>query len=301
MKVFAEFEARDVEETPQVADDLAQTRLNLGAVKNVVAFASARGGVGKSAILVNVAIALALKGRKVGLLDADLNSPSVAAMLGMRRANLFSTNGQIDPAAGPLGLRVVASDLLAESEPVPFSLIEEEPPVSANGTRPVELTRPQMLQRLFGSTRFGALDFLLVDLAPGLGEIELAARIAPLTGIVLLSHPTQLAVQATKGALETAGRAGVPVLGVIENLTGFYCESCHSVRPLLPRGDLAGILSRKGTPIIGRLSFDPRLADACDRGALFVKECADAPLAKQIVEVAGRLDELTAAHACAEV
>ncbi len=276
--------------------ELTRVKVNLTPVRSVVAFASAKGGVGKSAILTNVAVALALKGRKVGLLDADLDSPSVAAMLGMKRARLYPTADGIDPASGPLGLRVVASNLLVESEPPPLSLTEEEPPTISNGARPVELTRPQMLRRLLGQTRFGALDFLLIDVAPGLGEMGLIIRTAPITGLVLLTHPSVLGVQAVKAALQAAARTGTPVMGIIENMTGFYCESCHSMRPLLPHGDLAALVRDKGPAIMARLSFDPRLADACDRGAPFVKECADAPLAKQLVEVATRLDELLAAQ-----
>jgi ATP-binding protein involved in chromosome partitioning len=296
MKLFGESEAIGAEQTSQLEIGLAQTRLNLGAVKSVIAFASSKGGVGKSAILTSVAIALVLRGRKVGLLDADLNSPSVAAMLGMGRARLYPTGDQIDPAAGPLGLRVVASNLLAESEPPALSLVDEEPPAITNGARPVELTRPQMIRRLLGQTRFGALDFLLIDAAPGLAEMELIAANAPLAGFILLSHPSQLGVQSAKCALETAARAAVPVLGIIENMTGFFCESCHSVRPLLPHGEMAALAARKGPPIIGRLPFDPRLAEACDRGTPFVKEHADAPLAKLIVEVAGRIEELLRAR-----
>jgi len=294
MRLFDESQAAGAPQTSQLEIDVAHTRLNLAAVKNVVAFVSAKGGVGKSAILTNVAVALALKGRKVGLVDADLNSPSVAAMLGMRRARLFAAGDQIDPAAGPLGLRVVASNLLLESEPLPLSLIDEEPTAITNGARAVELTPSQMIRRLLGQTRFGALDFVLIDAAPGLGEIDLIARIAPLTGFVMLTHPSQLGVESAKTGLEVASRAGVPVLGLIENLTGFYCESCRSVRPLLPHGEMAAMVARKGPPIIGRLPFDPRLAEACDHGVPFVKEFADAPLARQITEAAGRIEELLA-------
>ncbi len=297
MKLFGESEAIGAEGTSLPESDVVQTKLNLGAVKSVIAFASARGGVGKSAILTSVAVALALKGRKVGLLDADLNSPSVAAMLGIGRARLYPVGDQVDPAAGPLGLRVVASNLLAESEPPALSLIDEEPPAITNGARPVEMTRPQMVRWMLSRTRFGALDFLLIDVAPGLGAMDLIARTAPLTGFVLLSHPSLLGVQSAKAALEAASRTATPVVGIIENMTGFFCESCHSVRPLLPHGEMAAMVARKGPPIIGRLPFDPRLAEACDRGTLFVKEHADAPLAKQIVEVAGHLEELLGANA----
>ena|SRR5271157_3147562 len=297
MKLFSEYESLRAEQaSPEVERELAQVRLNLGDVKSVVAFASAKGGVGKSAILINVAAALALKGRKVALLDADLNSPSVAAMLGMKRVKVFSGSDGIDPASGPLGLRVIASDLLSASEPVPFSVTEEESPAITNGARPVELTRTQMLRRLFGHTRFGAPDFLLIDVAPGLAEMDLIARIAPLTGIVLMSHPTGLGVQAAKAALQVAAQAGAPILGIVENMTGFFCGNCHSVRPLLPQGEMGTLVRDKGPAIISRLAFDPRLAETCDHGTQFVKDYAESPLAKQLSEIAARLEELIAAQ-----
>jgi ATP-binding protein involved in chromosome partitioning len=296
MRPFGESEATGAEGTSRVESDVAGVKMNLGTVKNIVAFASAKGGTGKSTVLTNVAVALAIRGRKVGLVDADLDSPSLAAILGMKRVRVFPSLGGIDPATGPLGLRVIGSNLLTESEPPP-SFIDEESPTSSNGTGAVELTRDTVLLQIFGQTRFGALDFLLVDLAPGLREMELIARTVPLTGIVLLSHPSHLGVEAAKAALKTASRLGTPIIGIIENLAGFYCENCHSVRPLLPYGEMAALVgARGGTPIIGRLPFDPRLADACDRGAQFIKEYADAPLAKQLVEMTGRLEELLAAR-----
>jgi ATP-binding protein involved in chromosome partitioning len=297
MKLFGESDIAGIGGPSQVESDRARAKLNLAGVKHVLAIASAKGGVGKSALLTNLAAVLAVKGRKVGLLDADLNAPSVPAMLGMQRTRLFSIGGEIDPASGPLGLRLVASNLLAESEPPPLSFTEGEPPAINNGARPEELTKPQMLRRLFAQTRFGALDFLLVDVAPGLGEMDLVARIAPLAGIVLITHPSQLGVPGVKSALEVAARAATPIIAIIENMTSFYCESCHSVRPLLPQADLVGQLRGKGPAIIGRLAFDPRLAEACDRGAIFVKEYPDAPLAKQLAEVAARLEEMLGVHA----
>jgi ATP-binding protein involved in chromosome partitioning len=298
MRLFSEFEGERIEDTSsRVEQELAQIRLNLGSAKSLLAFASAKGGVGKSAIATNVAVALALKGRKVALLDADLNSPSVASILGMGRRKVFPVGEAIDPASGPFGLRVLACDILVDSEPPPLSLVEEELQASNNGVRPVEPSRVQMLRRLFGRTRFGAVDFLLVDSAPGLGEIDLIARIAPLTGIVLVSHPSESGLQASRAAMRAAARTHTPVIGIIENMTGFFCANCHSVRPLLPQGDMSALEREPGAQVIGRLPFDPRLAEACDRGVQFVREYPAAPLAKQLVELAGRLDELTAVQA----
>jgi ATP-binding protein involved in chromosome partitioning len=291
MKLFSEIPGEPV--SPQIEEELTHIRRNLSGVRATIAFASAKGGVGKSAILTNVAAALALKGRKVAVLDADLNSPSVPAMLGLRRVRLYVGDNVIDPAAGPLGLRVVASNLLMEPGPPAISLLEEEPPIvpADNGVSPVELTASQMIRRLFAQTRFGVLDFVLVDLAPGLGELDMVARNAPLSGIVLVSHPSALGVQAARGALELAAQIRVPVVGIIENMTGFFCGNCHAVRPLMPRDDMDGLARDKGVSIIARLPFDPRLAETCDHGTAFVREYADSPLAKHLNEIASRLEE----------
>jgi ATP-binding protein involved in chromosome partitioning len=275
------------------AEETERIRHNLSGARAVVAFASAKGGVGKSAIIVNVAAALALKGRKVGIIDADIDVPSVAVMLGLKRVYLPAFGNEIDPASGPLGLRVVGSDLLGDFKPpAPVFADESTSAPVTNGTRSTEPTRAEKLMRLLGETRFGALDFVLVDTAPGVEAINSLARFAPLSGVVLLSHPPVSAVAALRTAVESARENGVRVLGFVENMTGFYCGNCHSVRPLMPHGDLDALSSQTEIEILARVPFEPRLAEACDNGVLFMREYADAPLAKQIGDLAARLDEI---------
>lgn len=270
--------------------------LRLPEVRAVIAVASAKGGVGKTAICVNLAAALAVAGRKVAIVDADLNSPGVLAMLGMKPLRRFLPEEQIEPAAGPLGIRVVSAALLADGEPPAFSFLDADEPARgalSNGTRPLELDHRAAVRRML-SARFGPLDVVLVDLASGLAQLHYLAGIVELAGVMMVTQPSEAAVRATRNAIETIGHAGLPILGLVENMVGFSCDSCHAVRPLFPQGDVTSLEQVGGATIVGRLPFDPRLADCCERGALFVREHAETPLAKQFVAMASALErELT--------
>jgi ATP-binding protein involved in chromosome partitioning len=274
--------------------------LKLAEVRTVVAVASARGGVGKSAICVNLAAALAMAGRKVAIVDADLNSPGLLAMLGLKPLRRFPPGEEIDPASGPLGIRVVASSQLADGEPVAFSFLDTEdalPPTPLlNGARPLEIDCRAALHRLLGA-RFGPLDLMLIDLASGLSQLHVLAQMIELTGVVMVTRPSEACVRATQDALKIIAHDGLPVVGLVENMLGFNCDSCHTVRPLFPQGNFPGLALAAEVPILGRLPFDPRLADCAERGALFVREHPDAPLAKQFAAIAVNLEKEIARRA----
>ncbi len=284
------------------ADNGAAAILKLAEVRTVVAVASARGGVGKSAVCVNVAAALAMTGRKVAIIDADLNSPGLLAMLGLKPLRRFAPSEAIDPASGPLGIRVVASSQLADGEPVAFSFIDNDealpPAPSLNGARPLEIDYRGALRRLLGA-RFGPLDLMLVDLASGLSQLHCLAELIELTGVVMVTRPSEASVRATRDALKTIVHDGIAVLGLVENMLGFNCDSCHTVRPLFPQGNFPGLALAAEVPILGRLPFDPRLADCAERGALFVREHADAPMSKQFAVIAANLEQEIARRAAA--
>jgi len=282
------------------AENGAAALLKLPEVRAVVAVASAKGGVGKSAICVNVAAALAMAGRKVAIIDADLNSPGLLGMLGLKPLRRFAPSEEIDPASGPLGLRVAASSQLADGEPVAFSFVESDealPPVpTTNGARPLEIDYRGALRRLLGA-RFGPLDLMLVDLASGLSQLHCLAEVVELTGVMMVTRPSETCVRATRDALKIIGHDRIVVLGLVENMLGFNCDSCHSVRPLFPQGDFPGLAQSAEAPILGRLPFDPRLADCAERGALFVREYPDAPLSKQFAAIAANLEQEIARRA----
>ncbi|HVB79613.1 MAG TPA: P-loop NTPase [Candidatus Binataceae bacterium] len=272
-------------------------------IRTVVAVASAKGGVGKSAICVNLAAALAMAGRKVAIVDADLNSPGVLGMLGLKPLRRFAPGEEIDPASGPLGIRAVASSQLADGEPAAFSFIEADetpsPALSHNGARPLEIDYRAALRRLIGA-RFGPLDLMLIDLGSGLAQLHRLAEVIELTGVVMVTRPSEAAVRATHDALKIIAHDGIAMLGLVENMLGFNCDSCHTVRPLFPQGNFTGLAHTLEAPILGRLPFDPRLADCAERGALFVREHPDAPLSKQFAAIAANLEQELVRRAAAE-
>ena len=282
------------------ADNGVAAILKVAAARAVVAVASARGGVGKSAICVNVAAALAMAGRKVAIIDADLNSPGLLGMLGLKPLRRFAPGEDIDPASGPLGIRVVASSQLADGESIAFSFIDADevppPAISQNGVRSLEIDCRGALRRLVGA-RFGPLDLMLIDLASGLSQLHSLAEVIELTGVVMVTRPSEACVRATHDALKTVAHDGLAVLGLIENMLGFNCDSCHTVRPLFPQGNFPGLAQSVEAPILGRLPFDPRLADCTERGTLFVREYPGAPLSKQFAAIAANLEREIAQRA----
>jgi ATP-binding protein involved in chromosome partitioning len=275
-----------------------QACANLAAVRAIVAWGSARGGVGKSALLVNMAAALALAGRKIGIVDADLNSPSIAAMLGVRFGRRAFVSDEIEPTAGPLGLRIVSSEVLPDGEPsVSFSELDDSTTVPQNGAGPCEFGYLATMRRLLSRSRFGPLDLVLVDLAPGIEQISRLFKIVPQAKLLLASHPSELSARAIRQAVGITSQHPDAVIGVVENMAGFNCDGCHRVRPLLPYGSVAARAREAGASLLERLPFDPRFAETCDRGVIFVREYPQTPLAKQIAALAQIvMDKAVEAH-----
>jgi ATP-binding protein involved in chromosome partitioning len=273
-------------------------RANLSGVGTTIALASARGGVGKSMLAVNIAAALATKGRKVAIVDADLNSPSVAPMLAMKPQRRLPMIEGIEPTAGPHGLRIVSSDQLPGGEPPPISFAPDlggDAP-AATSTRPAELSYSEAIARILGQSRFGTLDLLLIDLASGLDRLYALASMVTLDGVLLLTHPSAQDTSAARHAMKIGTMIDAPIVGVVENMVGFNCDGCRSVRPLWPEGDLNGIARAAGVPILARLPFEPRLADSTDRGVLFVREYGVTPTGKVLADIANQVDAMVTAR-----
>jgi len=299
MRVFKDGESR-----ASSGDAASQIQTNLAGIKAVVAFGSARGGVGKSSLTVNAAAALAQAGRRIGILDADLNSPSILAMLGIRAPRRPMVTEWIEPLTGPLGVRVVSVELMPDLDtpPVSFLDLEEQNQTTFQPSRPaaVEVPYTRTLRRMLEQSRLGPLDLLLVDLPPGLEAIARLSQLVPTAHLVILTHPSELAARAIRSIGEFAAANLLATVGVIENMAGFSCTGCHSVRPLMPQGAVAPVASDLGIPLIERLPFDPHLAETCDRGILLVREYPDSPLAKQLTTVALAIDQATRSKAAPE-
>jgi ATP-binding protein involved in chromosome partitioning len=309
MRIFSDFETDGAAKPPiDIAYARERIRTNLAGVGATIALASARGGVGKSVLAVNIAAALALKGKKVVIVDADLNSPSIAAMLGMKPQRNFPMLEGIEPAAGPHGLRIVSSAQLPGGEAPAISFAQDYDQTDgqndANAVAPARqtpavLSYSESLNRIFGQTQFGSVDLLIIDLATGLDRLHSVAAMVSLDAVLLLSHPSEHATHAARHAVEIARAIGASIVGIVENMIGFNCDGCRSVRPLWPEGDLHGVAREHKVPIIARLAFEPRLADSSDRGTLFVREYASTPTGKALIDLAGQVEAMIATRACA--
>ena len=256
----------------------------LASVKHVLAVASGKGGVGKSFVTAALAVELARRGRSIGVLDADLHGPTTARMLGVTGGTLEVSEAGVTPATGAEGVRLMSSDLLLpEDAPLRWREPEHERFVW-RGT-----LEAGMLREFLGDVVWGELDILLVDLPPGTERLAALIEFVPprvLAGALVVTIPSDASRRAVSRAMEVARAAHVPVLGIVENMTGYVCPSCGTVSPLF-QGDAAQALSdATGTPVLARIPFDADAQTAADSGRLrgtgrvatVVRELADALL-----------------------
>jgi len=281
MRIFAESVAPAVLEAAR-----ERIRTTLSPVRHAFAFASLKGGTGKSAMAVNCAVALALEGRKVAIVDADLNAPSILPMFAMKPPRSLPMVEGIEPVAGPHGLKIVSSAMIPGGEPPLFNPFADE----TNGAEAPANPAPRIgsfdaIVRMLSQARIGAVDTLVIDLAPGLDHALDLSQLAPSIPVVFVTNPSEHATNALRHGFQAAAASGVRVIGVIENMAGYHCDGCRSVRPLWPEGSLASAVRDVASRVLGRIPFEPRVAECCDRGVPFVRLYGDTPTAHGIKEI----------------
>jgi ATP-binding protein involved in chromosome partitioning len=244
-------------------------------VKNVVAVASGKGGVGKSTTSVNLAVALSQTGARVGLLDADIYGPNVPLMMGIKdKPNVTGADGAINPIVR-FGVKLVSIGFfLDDSKPV----IWRGPMVHG------------AIQQFLRDFDWGELDYLVVDLPPGTGDAPLSlSQLIPLSGVVIVTTPQDVALQDVGKGMAMFKQLEVPVIGVIENMSYFICPSCSEKHELFGRGGGERIAKAFGVPFLGQIPLQMNVRLGGDEGQPVVIADPDSPAAKALTGVAGEV------------
>lgn len=221
-------------------------------VKNVIAVASGKGGVGKSSTAVNLALALAQQGAQVGLLDADIYGPSVPQMLGIAGERPKSEDGQTLLPLQAHGVQAMSIGFL----------VDVESPMVWRGPMAT-----QALNQLLNDTAWRALDYLIIDLPPGTGDIQLTlAQRVPLTGAVIVTTPQDIALLDARKGLKMFEKVNVPILGVVENMSLHVCSHCGHTETIFGEGGGERLCADYGVPFLGKLPLDIRIRLGLDAG-----------------------------------
>jgi len=224
----------------------------LSTVKNIIGVASGKGGVGKSTVALNLALALSQSGAKVGLLDADIYGPSIPLMLGMQKANLEVDGNKLQPAESN-GLKVVSFGFFAEQEHQ--AAIYRGPIISG------------ILKQFLVDTNWSNLDYLIVDLPPGTGDIPLTlAQTIPITGILVVTTPQDVASNVAVKAIGMFNKLNVPIIGVVENMSYFVCPSCNEKHYIFGEGGAKKISEKFSIPFVGEVPLNSGIMEGSDTG-----------------------------------
>ena len=270
----------------QVTAQMSRLQQRLASVKHTVAIMSGKGGVGKSALTANLATALTLKGSTVGVVDADINGPTLAKMMGVRNATLEYTPAGVKPAITELGTKLISMDLL---------LAEDDAPVlwNAHTQKDAFTWRSTMevgaLREFIGDTEWGTLEYLLLDLPPGTDRLPNVAELIPeLGGVVVVTIPSEVSQLIVKKSVTMARDIlQVPIIGIVENMACYVCEHCGEEEPLFSADETLDAAFRQG--LLGSVPFDPKLARAGDDGTLYLNEYPDAPASRALIAVAEKV------------
>ena len=245
-------------------------------VRNVIAIGSGKGGVGKSTTAVNMALALRAEGAKVGILDADVYGPSIPAMLGLSGKPDSPDNKSIEPMRA-FGVETMSIGFLVEAD---TPMIWRGPMATS------------ALTQLFSDTLWGDLDYLLVDLPPGTGDIQLTlAQKIPVAGAVIVTTPQDIATLDAKKALKMFEKVEVPVLGIVENMAVHTCSNCGQVEHLFGEGGGERMAAQYGVPLLGSLPLEIGIREQGDAGTPITAAAPESSAAQADRRAAERLIE----------
>ena len=251
----------------------------LPGIANIIAIGSGKGGVGKTTISVNLAVALARLGHRVGLLDADVYGPNVPLMMGTSAQPKMAGENRIEPLE-QFGVRMISVGLLNPGDQ----------PIIWRGPMLHQLVR-QFLQQVV----WGELDYLIVDLPPGTGDVAISLiQTVPVTGAVVVTTPSDVSLQDARKAVGMFRQLKVDILGLVENMSYFVCPHCNHEIDVFSKGGGERTAKQFDLPFLGRVQLDPDIRRAGDTGKPAVLEGEDSPHARSLYEFARQVVERVA-------
>ncbi len=252
----------------------APVRERLPGVGHIIAVASGKGGVGKSTVAANLATALALSGARTGLLDADIHGPSVPRMMGLEGRRPKAHGKRIAPLENH-GVRTMSIGYLLEERQ---ATIWRGPMASG------------ALMQLLRDVEWDELDYLVLDLPPGTGDIHLTlAQQVPMSGALIVTTPQDIALMDARRAIAMFGKTNVPVLGMVENMSGFICPHCGEASAVFGEGGAARLAEEAGAELLASIPLDLQIRLDADNGAPIVIAHPDSPQAAAFRQLAGRV------------
>ena len=247
----------------------------ISSVHHIVGVASGKGGVGKSTITANLAMALSLSGARVGILDADIYGPSMGIMFGIDHDPEVHEDRTLTPVTARGGIKIVSMSMFADSGK---ATIWRGPMAS------------QMIQNFIHRVHWGELDYLFIDFPPGTGDIQLTlTQNCPLSGSVVVTTPQEVALADCRKGLAMFDAVNVPVLGIIENMSYFICDQCDKQHAIFRSGGGERIANFLGVPLLGKVPLEPAVADSGDLGQPMVLRYPNSKSSQVLSEAAGQI------------
>jgi len=246
----------------------------LPGISKIIAIGSGKGGVGKTTVAVNLAIALSKLGQRVGLVDADIYGPNVPLMMGSNEQPHMGQDERILPNETH-GIKTISVGYISP------------------GDKPMVWRGPmlhQVIRQFLQQVEWGELDYLIVDLPPGTGDVVISlVQTVPLTGAVVVSTPSDVALQDARKALEMFGQVNVEVLGIVENMSHFTCPHCHQEIDIFSKGGAERTAQKFNVPFLGSIELVPAIREGGDHGMPVALAGPENPLAAEFYAMAERL------------
>ncbi|WP_263357118.1 Mrp/NBP35 family ATP-binding protein [Acidicapsa ligni] len=250
--------------------------LPLPGVGKIIAVGSGKGGVGKTTVAVNLAIALSRMGQKVGLIDADIYGPNIPLMMGSSQQPKVGPDNQIEPNFTH-GVKTISIGYISP------------------GDKPLVMRGPmlhQIIRQFLQQVEWGELDYLIVDLPPGTGDVVISlVQTVPLTGAVVVSTPSDVALQDARKALEMFAQVNVEVLGIVENMSHFTCPHCSEIIDIFSRGGAERTAQQFNVPFLGSVELVPAIREGGDRGLPIALAGPESAQAAEFYAIARKVTE----------